>query len=656
MLNRHSGKKYRSSVTITALVTTSVLMIIGTALINLVYFSMTSSERESENLRARWFLEGRVQEYFDGMLSGEILPRSGKFRYQEKIDNRNEIYNLDLRESQGKFYLHASMRWKGRYNTEQLVEFTRLNLFDYTLFFKGKNEVKLDQNMLVYGNIGVIGELRIDTLSDAGLYIYADSKYTPYLSYAGPKPSINPTFFNNPMADLLENALINLDFSQQRVSESSFYQSRAALKDIHFPTFDDIWKAFAPFYDQSWYITDPTFFDTLGIVNYVSSEKELVGLGTGSATRFDVFGKKFHYVYVKNNIPDWELQNINGIEYAYFSGYQNRTQFFTIERGQLALKASETAVSILLPEDAYRTYGGFYLSGEGWSFISKSETIDQLYFNTVQLTARLLPGIDFYYHPADRFIEITSDSYFRQHSQTIGIGSGNQSTFSFYNYGGRVYLYEGMNRTSEFNSVMGNLVFNSPPAPGVPIRAIINPPIMFVKKAPPADGAGIFVDKSEEAIILDLDEMQNPPENGVIMANYPLVIRGTANVPLAIINSENIYIENLNPDDNGKPVMLVSRRGVWLYRQSDKSDNKINTCIIYTPLNGLYLVSETGDFQNPPINIHGSVIFSGEYSHGAMDVEIYSKNFFYDHKILDYVKSYPLSLFPLPVEVMSVRR
>ncbi len=655
-MQKKGSRRFQGSVTVTALVTTTVLLLIGAALINLVYFSMTTSERESELQRGKWFLEGRVQEYFDGLMTGETVPQIGKKRFQEKIEGRIEIYNFEIQNVQGRFRLHAFMRWKNRYNVEQMIEFSRLNVFDYSLFFNGDIDLRLDQNMLVFGNVGVQGKLRIQNRAGAKVYFYADDSFTPGIFYSGPKPEIDPDFFDNQLSELISRSSINIDFSLRQINNSRFYHPQAGFKDIKLPTFDDIWKAFAPYYDVSWFINDPTFFDIEEIVNYVSSEKELLAVGTGSATRFDAYGRKFHHVYIKSPISGGELQNIPSIDYSYFVGYNNRTQFYGVERGTLILKASEQPLSILLPDEAYQRFGTFYLKGTDWSYMSASEMMDQIYFNSVQPFDRLLPGVDFYYHPQDRSIEIISEQFFRKHTDTLGYGSGNQSTFSFNNYGGRVYIYQGWNRTSGFTSFLGNLVFDAPPPNGVPVRALINPPILFMKKAPPPEGSGVFVDHSEQALILDLDEIQNYPQNGVILANYPLLIKGKAEQPLAIISSENIYIQNLNPDQNGEPVMLISRRGVWVYRKTDQSENQIHGALIYSPLKALYTVLETGDFANPPVSIHGSAVFTGEYYWGTMDQALFAKNYFYDIRIPEYMKKMPFSLFPLPVEIQTIRR
>lgn len=650
------AKRLRGSVTVTAMVTTTVLLLIGTALINLVYFSMTTSERESEILRGKWFLEGRVQEYFDGVMSGDTVPEPGKRRYQEQIEGRKESYTLEIQLKQGSYRLHAAMRWKNRYNIEQAIDFSRLNVFDYAVFFRGNNEFRLDQNMLVFGNVGVQGNLKILNRPGARLYFYADQEFSPSVFYSGEQPVLDADFFDNSLPELIARPSINIDFNLRSLNSRQFLRSQTGFKDVKMPTFDDIWKAFSPYYDSAWFINDTTFFDTEEIVNYVSSEKELLAFGNGSATRFDAYGRKFFHVYIKSPVQSYEIQNISSVDYAYFTGYNNRSQFFGVERGTLILKASEQAISILLPDEAYQRFGTFLLKGPEWSFLSRSEYPEQVFLNSVQPFARLLPGVDFYYNPESRSIEIISEAFYRSHTDTLGYGSGNQSTYSYKNYGGRVYIYQGWERSAGFTTYLGTLVFDAPPRDGIPIRALINPPILFMKKAPPADGSGIFVDRSEEVLILDLDEIQNYPQQGVILANYPLLIRGTAQSPLAIICSENIYIENLNPSQEGEPVLLASRRGVWVYRRSDQSENPIHGALIYSPLRALYTVLETGDFANPPVSIHGSAVFSGDYAWGTMDMAPFAKNYFYDIRIPRYMKTPPFSYFPLPIEVQSIRR
>lgn len=651
------AKKLKSSVSVVAMVTTIILLLLSASLVNMVYFSMMNSEREAEIQRGRWFLEGRVQEYFDTIIVGRESATPGKFQFKEKIENKEQSYQLEIRRRRNNYMLIASMKWKNKYRVEQAIEFSQLNLFDYVLFFNGNRTINLKKNMIVAGKIGVKGTLSIQNNIGNTLYYCLLPQLIPTIEFSGEKPIITPFYFNSELNELLKSPFPSYNYEAVKINKEQVLKRNTMLNNIKLPTFDAIWSAYTKYKDVAWTITDDDFFDTKAIINPLTSEKELIAFGDGFSTSYDAGTDNVKNVYLKKTFQNYKYQNIFSTEYSYYYGAENKNKYFQTENGILYLKASMRTVPILLPEETFRIFGRFYLSGEDWSMISRDERIANLYFNRAQPNSELLNGIDYELYFHQKYISILSEAFYKRHTWLIGTGTGTKFSFPVGNLKGRNYIYNDGQRTTAFSGYGNTLVFNTPPANGAMILGMNDPPQIYFRKSPPDENTGIFIDRVDNAVIIDLSEIQNYPEHGVIISTFPVYVKGTASQPIAIISSEAIYVESINEQPDSEPVMLVSRTGVWIYRLSQATTTPaLHKVFIYSPLKGLYTITDTGEWSDTPINIYGTVIFNYENAEGAMDLDLFEKNYIYYRGIQKYITTEPFSIFPLPVNIETVRR
>jgi hypothetical protein len=267
-----------------------------------------------------------------------------------------------------------------------------------------------------------------------------------------------------------------------------------------------------------------------------------------------------------------------------------------------------------------------------------------------------MEGRDFKFDSSSKKIKMLLDEFYRDFTFKIGTGDGRNKTFSVNKILDRLYFYIGGKRTEGFNLFPDRVEFYKPPEYGSEVMVMRALPFFYIKKTAPAEGTGIFTDREEESVILDLSAIQNYPKYGVIMSHMPLIIKGEAAQPLVIISKENIYMENINPENQGKPVAVISKKGVWLLKSNDRKNSGIYKCIIYSPLKGLYTIDDNGGISDQERMIYGSLYFTFENENGAMDLNIFNNSVIYYAGINEYIRQKPFSLFPAFLDIRMVRR
>lgn len=651
-------RTFKSSVAIVALVTVVVLLIIAMGLIQIVLFTSLNTQRNAEITRGKWFLEGRVEEYMDGLLTGNRTFATGNFPFQEPIDGTNQEYRFAIARQRESYSLDAEMRWKNKYPLHQHIDFSRLNPFGYALFFDKDAEVTIADRLIVDGSIAVRGSLTVNR--DGGDVFFRGRGDSGAIVYDTEPPSIPGSVFTDSTAKLIDSPIDTFSPFPVNTDLSAYFKKSKALRDLSLPDFQTLAETYLKYKDDRWVLENFSVGDTVSIANYMDVYKELVAFGDGFSTHFPVRAVKPMYVYVKRVADNLRYQKIDSFDYAYYFGIQNRDQFYHFDDRTLYLTASEGPVETLLDETSYRTFGYYYLSGEKWSYLSLDERVKDVYFDTPDVGHNLVEGIDFVYDRAQKGIRITADAYYKQYVLNLGTGDGNKREFPFVNPGGRIYIYIGSDRTIGMSSFGTAMMFDQPVPYGLPVRVLVNPPNLYIRKAPPASGTGIFIDRSQKVLVLDLSTIQNYPSHGVIFAAVPVLLKGTPREPLAIIGFDNVYIQSINPTDDGKPmgapVFVASKTGVWIYRSGGQYENEINRCVIYTPLDSINTVFESGEVGNPSVTIYGSVLFAGTYPGQSMNPGYFGKNFIYCPDLAAYLDREPFSIFPLPINIQTVRR
>jgi hypothetical protein len=651
-------KRFRSSISAISLVTTGILLLMAVSIMTIAQFSFFSTLHDAEGARGNWFLMGRVQEYFDYLIQGKSPLKTGLFKQTEKLEGIEQAYSFDIKRIGKDLYsLTASMNWKNQVPLKITVEFSRLNLFNYVWFYNCDKTADIVQDMIVVGDIAVRGNLTINS-TDGGssLYWYSSPSYTPKIEYSQNPPEMKPIYFEKDLQEMVQAQYLSANFTPRDVPYSASLSKNETLATVIPPGFASVWQNYIRYVEPSWMIRDLAFFDTKSIINTVSSWKELLAFGNGYMTRFPVDSSLIYHVYVKKTGSNAKYQLIFTPDYAYYYGPQGPDMFFGVENKRLVLKASEKAIPLFFPEEAYRFFGYYGIGSVLWSYISLDEEVDTVYLEEATPENHLLQGVDYDYYPAQKVVKILTSAFYKKYTQDIGKGDSQKMGFNFKSMNGRIFFYLGGKRTTAFSSFGDQVIFDNPPSLGTAVQVVQDPPPFFLKKAPPGENCGVFIDLNEEAVSLDLGEIQNYPQNGVIMATVPLIIKGTAHSPLVIISTRNIYLININPEKTGEPVMVVSGSGVWLYRPKMPTKSDLYKCIVYTPLDDLYSISESGEYNNYPVTVYGSVIYTGEGVHNAMKIPMFEKNYIYYRGILNYLDKEPFSYFPMPVDIRSIKK
>ncbi len=646
-------QRLKASIIITALVTVIILFILAMILLNILYFSMNNSERDAEINRGRWFLEGRIQEYFDALMTGGGLNLTGKIIQKENIAGFEQNYLFEtIRKNENSYILHASMNWNNRYPIEQQIEFGRLNLFDYAVFFNGGNMADSIRNIVIAGDIGSSGNLTISQESGTSFYCYFSGLKMPRADYFSSEPRLEPLFFTNNPLELTDNYD---SITQWTIFKGKRLLYRKIEEKFDLPIFQKVWDTYAPFRDENWIITKDFPIKETNIINMLTGEKELVAVGDGHSTVFRVKAGTINNVYIKKTDSYSRYQYLDSRKYSYFTGENERESYFTYNNEKLELKASSEAVPLFLPEDSFRSPGYFTLCGSNFSFISSDENIGNFYFGRISLTGMLVEGIDYSYSKADKSVTMLSDKFYRSRIFLVGTGDGKTTIFPVTLIPGNYLYYSGNNRITSYNQNDNNLTISPPPKRDQKITAF-SPPAIFFKKEPPSKGVGIFIDKTDHCALLDLNSIINPPKNGVIFSFLPLLVKGKSSFPLMILSKENIYLENINPDNTGETLMFAAQKGIWIYSTLKKTGNIINKCFIYSPNSALFSVNENGENDNSYVSIYGTVILTSENTNSVSGNPKSGISYIYFPGLTGEMDRIPFKLFPMPLNIDLVKR
>lgn len=649
-------KKWKGSITITALITIIILVVIALALINLTRFMIINSDSEQEKLNARWFLEGRVQEYFDNLITGRKQPVEGLFRLEFPLEGKSQPYELALtRKDGGKWLLTASLLWKRKFRLGQEITFQSLDLFNYTIYVNGAASWTIGNRMLIMGRVGLKSGPLINSSGAGSLLFHYSSQY-PYRIESGSANTGWTTFiFTNDLETSQDQLFPDIPPLKDKKDVTTV---RTELAATVIPDFNKIWLSYYQQASDNWTISNDTSLPVTGVVNNLTTAKELIAIGDGFTTRFDMGDRKTSFVYLKKLTTALRYQNIPSLDYAYGFNRALWGYLISTNSGKLNLIASEKLVSIRPTEESFTEPAIIKTGDADWSVMSIDESIDKLVLDSDSLADSLIQDSDYTYDQKGKTIRVSSAKYNYNHLLFIGTGNGFQKTFELPSmvHPNFIAFYSGTNKMEGY-SVSGNSVtFNTAPAADKAVTGFFNFPIINLQKAPPDENTGVFVDLYEKAVVLNLDSLYNMPENGIIISYIPLVVKGTAHFPLAIISKENIYLETVNPSNSGEPLLIASGKGVWFYKRNFVERVYAHKCFIYSPLPVLPTLLESGGFMYSPSLLHGGVIFGCENTNGVLLKNTPENDYVYYTRIHDYLLKKPFSYFPLPFEIEKVLR
>ncbi len=639
--------KVKSSTLVSVLVAISIFSLIILVILTQIAFFGLNYRRDLNVKEGEWFLQGRVQEFFDALINGGSHFSEGRFDFTYKNENEMIPYTIEIdRKQKNLNSLKASLKWKNKYDISYLYEYLFFPLYDYVLFYGKDYDSTLGSSVFISGKIGSYGDWKAAAQKDYQIYLYRDSS----MDYFQNMPDLKALTFTNSPHSLFSNK--NFTFPSA-LFPSSIRFSRQTEK-VNLPTIEKIWNVFSHYKDSAFIIDRGMGLPVKKIVNPFLSEKDLIGIGDGVTTRFSIDRPSINRVYIKKITKNSDKNKVPSLVYSYGEGDINKG-FFQVINKKIHLKASEEILPIIVPNEAYGDLGTVYLRGKDYSAIGAAENIENLFIVRVNLVNELIEGSDFEYYPETGELRFISTKFFHDYVEHIGTGDGVRKTFPLTHFSIPI-IYVGKKRVDA--RIGGGIIeLTTPPPYGADVLGF-RPPPLFIKKYPPMPNDGVYIDKEEEACILDLD-LSSPPRYGVIFSKLPLIVKGEAAFPTAILSTENIYLENINSKREGKPVLIISGKGVWAFQNTNENSIILNRVYICSPLDGIYLVKGKEEMPDPTINIFGGAFFSMEKNDFKMEnLRFLKANFFYDSFLTNDIEleNTPFMYFPRPFLIKKIMR
>lgn len=640
-------RKLKASVTASALVAVSLLFILSVSLVQVAQLFVLDEEREREKTRAGWFLEGRLHENLDGLLTGSEPLREGRTEMTARDGDREQFFATETtRDSGGSgFVLRLSALWKDRFPAARKAVFSTIDPFRYVLFFNGDASRAGPGRTLVQGGLAfrktAAGEFALRRPPSAAAAVEtAEGNAAPQIR-----------LFTNDIAE--ESSLFGNTKIAFAPAGRAEVRANPLLRGLEFPGPDMVWNAFRNLTDPSWELKSAAYFPRLTVLNPLDPEKEFVSAGNGVTGRFRARGRKVGRIYVR----DLNQGGVMGPEYA--TAYGAGMPFMTAAAGEIEIPGVSGAVPLSLPEEAFEEWGTIRLSGSGWSALSRDQSLSEIYINEVSPYQKLREGPDYLYDREDKKIKIRSAAFFRDQTVLLGRGDGRRKSFpadSFGLYSGRGnMIFSGGRRAASVTWSEGGVHFSAPPKPGDEIVCLKIPRI-HIRVAPPGRSQGVYVDRNDESAVLDLGRIRNFPRWGVIRSGVPLVVRGTVPRPMVILSRENVYLQDINRDGGGAPLLVWSAKGVWIYQDAGSDGTVLNKCLIQSPLPAVWVLREGGVNPGPVRILGGAVLTFARDLKKPVDSAQPDMEIVRPASVSNWTVVAPLSAFPRPFVIREVRR
>ncbi|MCX7883279.1 MAG: hypothetical protein N2314_08670 [Brevinematales bacterium] len=559
-LQKGGGKHLTGSVTVVALVAVTLLFLVSMMITTLVQSGFLQTERSAKKNKTRWFLEGQIAKWFSQWEEG--LPSSGKWRWDTPSGKGELVWEI----GQTNWVLEAK-GGEGISRSEIVLEGVVSPLFSTTVFWVYPVTFSLHAPWEIRGSVALSPESEVATNTYAwqikGGCLLGDAREARFF------PAVSKTILP--------------EVWEKRVD------------------FGSLWRIARQMVREPWLITEEGMAMVREIVNPLHPDK--IFLGSGKTT----FSFPFRWqaqmgVYIrkkKDTSGDWK-------EFLYYRGAQREQVVGVDEENTLVLHLSrdpylkQELPLVELPSEAWERLGEVLLEGKDTSLLSREEEVwafrvgGRYYFEES----------DFVYEKSQKRIRIFSGEFFRRHVIDVAIANGVSKEYTLPSVRGKVIVYVDGERVWNYRRTQTRLIFDTAPSPGSRIQLLRGIEDFALYKKPPTAEQAVFVDRVERCVVLDLENMENLPENGVVYATLPLLVRGTAREPVAIVGEASLYVENINPH-GGAPVVLASRVGVWLW-QTESSPRILKNVVVISPLAGLYTVGETF----VPATVEGVGIFA----------------------------------------------
>ncbi len=599
--------RIEASVTVVALVAVTLLFLLSMVIASMVQVGFLQTQRMAQKTQARWLLEGEVARWFLFFQRGEV-GREGKV----PLSLSNTPISGEL-----KWYLGVT-NWQldgwaggGVGKSELHLEGWIVPLFPATICWLYPVDLSLRWPWGVEGDIAL------------------------------PPGS---TFETNSYAFHLTGRVL-----LGRVEERRFFPEKQA---IHVPLLWEKRQDISLLFEYAkreakdpWRITSEGMWSVEEVVNHLSPRKQWLAWG-GSEVRLSFLWTSRQNLYIRKK----NSTNTSWERFFYYRGPQKMETISIDGENRLVLLLSrnpylkENAPVVELPQEAWDNLGEIVLRGKDVSLVSEAE--DVLAFRLGEREYYFSES-DFVYERARGILRIISGEFFRRHVVDVATADGWSREFGVPSVRGNVMVYIDGKRVWNYQRTSTRIVFEQAPLAGSKIQIVRGVENFSLYKKPPASDDGIFAEPVERCVVLDLDDVYNPPENGVIYSTVPLIVRGTAKQRLCIVSEGSLYLGDINPQ-GGEPVALVSRAGVWLL-QEDGSPRILRRVAIISPLKGIYALGESF----VPAMIEGVGIFAAFGP--SPDISGYSEHHFKSTTLT--VEDFPLlSRIPRPMGVQRLWR
>ncbi|QJR21300.1 hypothetical protein BREVNS_0550 [Brevinematales bacterium NS] len=559
---RHFSSHINASVTVVALVAVTLLFLLSMVMTVMVETGFLETQRSVQKIRSRWFLEGEVAKWFLQWENGELPPVGKRDIVLSSLLSGELVWEVKSTN-----WTLVGKAGKGISSSEIHLEGITFPLFATTLFWLHPVKIRLHAPWEIHGNLAISPGSEVIT----NTYTWKVQKEV-IVGERGEDVQLP-----------LEKKVVLPELWQRKGDVSSLWErAKRMAKD-------------------PWVITREAAYPVQEIVNPLHQEKMLLGRGR---TQFGLFFRWQNRigVYIRGK----RSTNNNWQEFLYYRGPQRENVFDVDEDNVLQLRLSknpylrESSLVVELPVEAWERLGEILLEGKDVSLISRDEDVWGF-----QVGGRYyIAESDFVYERTHKTIRITSGEFFRRHVVDVAIANGVSREYTLPGGRGNIMVYVDGSRVWNYRRTQTRVIFDTPPPAGSRIQILRGVEDFVLYKKPPSSEEGIFVDKVERCVVLDLDTLENFPENGTIYTTLPLVIRGTAREPLAIVGEASLYLENINPQ-GGAAVLVASRTGVWLL-QSDSFPRTLRHVAMISPLAGLYTVGE----PFVPATVEGLGIFA----------------------------------------------
>lgn len=568
-----------ASALIVALLMIMILSIISVSLLNFINFYYLDASRFYEFEKLKLASENDILETILSARRGEFITntvfRTNTDNFVYKVSRRifstNNLYTVVLDLESPKARVRRS------------VKFYVITPTDFCYIVLDRLNIKKDTKGVFWGYSFVrdaLGESENVFFSYTYPPLFSDTTNLNLISYVA-SADVSP-----------ETPSLNLNIKYK----TNLINTASVSINI-----DEIVKNTITLVSKGWLI-DSNYQPTEEIQNSLISEKEYLGRFSYSEAKIKL-SRPIENIYFSRSRNN---ENINLLDNSDTFGSRGEVTKRFIEFKDGFLKFNTSAVQVILQPEAFYEPYKIKLNSDTLKNVSEYRKVIGVYLedtNRNLLNDGVIINRD--------ILTITSPDIRSKYYTNIGKGDGIRSRFRISPDINPQKVFVGDREFRGFYVDNFEIVMPTPPDKGKDIIIMHKIPKVFIKKSLPDDGIHLFTDKTDKAVLIDFDLIQNLPKNGLIYARTPVILKGSPNEPVIVISEDNIYIDSINGIPNPKTLVIISAKGVFIKEETEVLRN----VIILSKLDGIYRVgpSRTDDVSEERSKwIFGTVILTSE--------------------------------------------